>query len=69
MPNCEPIPVVSELKGKEYTEDNLNGVVAALKNVNSENVKRAINNSLWELVIDWCAESIKTESNCKRRIF
>lgn len=46
MPNCEPIPVVSELKGKEYTEDNLNGVVSALKNVNSDNVKRAINNSL-----------------------
>jgi len=46
MPNCEPIPVITELKGKEYTEDNLNGVVAALKNVNTENVKQAINNSL-----------------------
>ncbi|KAG4072667.1 hypothetical protein HA402_004756 [Bradysia odoriphaga] len=46
MPNCEPIPVVSELKGKQYTEDKLNGVVAALRNVSSENVKHAINNSL-----------------------
>ncbi|XP_037024784.1 lipoyltransferase 1, mitochondrial [Bradysia coprophila] len=46
MPNCEPIPVVSELKGKEYTEEKLNGVVAALRNVSSENVKHAINNSL-----------------------
>lgn len=46
MPNCEPIPVVSELKGKQYTEDNLNGIVSALKNVSSENVKQAINNSL-----------------------
>lgn len=46
VPNCEPIPVVSELKGKAYTEDNLNGIVSALKNVNSENVKMAINNSL-----------------------
>jgi lipoyltransferase 1 len=46
MPNCEPIPVVSELKGKAYTEDKLNGVVTALRNVSSENVKQAINNSL-----------------------
>lgn len=46
MPNCEPIPVVSELKGKEYSEDKLNGIVSALRNVSSENVKQAINNSL-----------------------
>jgi len=44
--NSEPIPVVSEMKGKAYTEDKLNRIVSALKNVNSENVKQAINNSL-----------------------
>lgn len=43
MPDCEPIPVVTDLKGKEYTEEKLNGVVSALKNVNTENVKQAIN--------------------------
>lgn len=46
MPNGEQIPVVTELRGKRYTEDKLNGVVLALKNVNSQNVKEAINNSL-----------------------
>lgn len=46
MPDCEPIPVITELKGKKYTEDNLNGVVSALKNVNTENVKQAMKNSL-----------------------
>ena len=45
LPNNEPIPVVSKLKGQEYTEDNLHGIIEALKGVKSENVKQAINNS------------------------
>lgn len=45
MPNSESIPVVSSLKGQAYSEDNLNGIVAALKGVSSENVKQAINSS------------------------
>lgn len=46
VPNAEPIPIVSTLKGKPYTEDNLNGIVGALKGVSTENVKHAINNHL-----------------------
>lgn len=42
IPNSEPIPVVSTLKGKPYTEDNLQGILAALKGVTTENVNYAM---------------------------
>ncbi|XP_063697080.1 lipoyl amidotransferase LIPT1, mitochondrial isoform X2 [Culicoides brevitarsis] len=35
IPNSEPIPVVSTLKGKPYTEDNLQGIIAALKDLST----------------------------------
>lgn len=44
--------MVSSLKGKQYNEDNLHNIVEALKGVSTDNVKHAMNNSLWELVID-----------------
>lgn len=50
-PGGEGIPVVSSLKGREYSDDNLNGIIAALKGVSAENVKLAMNN-LWSLTID-----------------
>uniref|UniRef100_A0A1B0GKE1 BPL/LPL catalytic domain-containing protein n=1 Tax=Lutzomyia longipalpis TaxID=7200 RepID=A0A1B0GKE1_LUTLO len=40
----EGIPVVSSLKGREYSDDNLNGIIVALKGVSAENVKLAMNN-------------------------
>lgn len=42
IPNSEPIPVVSTLKGTPYTEDNLQGIMAALKGVTRENVNYAM---------------------------
>lgn len=46
VPSYDSIPVVSTLKGKPYTEDNLNSIVMALKGVSSDNVKHAMNHSL-----------------------
>lgn len=42
IPNSDPIPVVSTMKGKPYTEDNLHGIIAALKGVTTENVNLAM---------------------------
>lgn len=46
MPSAEPIPVVSSLIGREYSEETMNGVIAALKSASTENVKLAMNSSL-----------------------
>lgn len=46
VPSYDSIPVVSALKRKPYTEDNLNSIVMALKGVSSDNVKHAMNHSL-----------------------
>lgn len=46
MPNAEPIPVVSSLMGREYSEETMNGVISALKSASTENVKLAMNSSL-----------------------
>lgn len=42
MPNTDPIPVVSTMKGKPYNEDNFHGIVAALKGVSTANVEHAM---------------------------
>ncbi|XP_016985324.1 lipoyltransferase 1, mitochondrial [Drosophila rhopaloa] len=39
------VPVVTPLQGKPYNEENLNGIVGALKLVSASNVKQAINGS------------------------
>lgn len=46
VPNAESIPVVTSLKGKPYTEENICTIAAALKGVSTEDVKHAINHSL-----------------------
>lgn len=46
LPNYEPIPVVTSLKGKPYTEDNLGYIITALKGVSTDNVRHVMNNSL-----------------------
>ncbi|XP_055908993.1 lipoyltransferase 1, mitochondrial [Eupeodes corollae] len=43
MPTNEAVPIVSELQGKPYNEDNLQGILGALKMVSTENVKQAMN--------------------------
>ncbi|XP_059608516.1 lipoyltransferase 1, mitochondrial isoform X2 [Phlebotomus argentipes] len=40
----DALPVVSSLKGREYSEENMSGIIAALKGVSAENVKLAMNN-------------------------
>ncbi|XP_016947273.1 lipoyltransferase 1, mitochondrial [Drosophila biarmipes] len=39
------VPVVTPLQGKPYNEENLNGILGALKLVSASNVKQAINGS------------------------
>ncbi|XP_020798318.1 lipoyltransferase 1, mitochondrial [Drosophila serrata] len=44
LPQSEQlVPVVTPLQGKPYNEENLNGILGALKLVNASNVKQAIN--------------------------
>jgi len=43
MPNSERVPVVSALQHQPYNENNLNGIISALKLVSTDNVKQAIN--------------------------
>lgn len=43
--STDAFPVVSSLKGKPYTEDNLSGIIDALKGVSTDNVRQAINGS------------------------
>ncbi|XP_055855040.1 lipoyltransferase 1, mitochondrial [Episyrphus balteatus] len=43
MPTNEVVPIVSELKDKPYNEDNLQGIIGALKMVSTDNVKQAMN--------------------------
>lgn len=46
MPNDnEPIPVVTTMKGKPYSEDNLHGIVAALKGASTASVEHAMANT------------------------
>lgn len=42
MPNSERVPVVSGLHQQPYNENNLNGIIGALKLVSTDNVKQAI---------------------------
>uniref|UniRef100_U5ERZ9 Putative lipoate-protein ligase a n=1 Tax=Corethrella appendiculata TaxID=1370023 RepID=U5ERZ9_9DIPT len=42
LPNSEPIPVVSSVKCQPYNEDNLSGIVEALKGASTANVKYAM---------------------------
>ncbi|KRF99089.1 uncharacterized protein Dwil_GK17909, isoform D [Drosophila willistoni] len=47
LPQSEQrVPVVTPLQGKAYNEQNLNGIVAALKLVSTSNVKQAMNGSV-----------------------
>ncbi|SPP74728.1 lipoyltransferase 1, mitochondrial [Drosophila guanche] len=41
----ETVPVVTPLQGKAYNEQNLNGIMGALKLVSASNVKQAMNGS------------------------
>lgn len=43
MPNSGRVPVVSALLHQPYNENNLNGILGALKLVSTDNVKQAIN--------------------------
>lgn len=43
MPTGERLPIVSQLQNKPYNENNLNGIIGALKLVSTDNVKQAIN--------------------------
>ena len=43
MPSSERVPVVSALHQQPYNENNLNGIISALKLVSTDNVKQAIN--------------------------
>ncbi|XP_055372610.1 lipoyltransferase 1, mitochondrial-like [Condylostylus longicornis] len=43
LPKTEPIPVVSSLLSKPYSEENLHQIINALKLVSTANVKQAIN--------------------------
>ncbi|XP_017049479.1 lipoyltransferase 1, mitochondrial [Drosophila ficusphila] len=46
LPESEQlVPVVTPLQGKPYNEENLNGILGALKLVKASNVKQAINGS------------------------
>lgn len=49
MPNADPIPVVTTMKGKPYTEDHFHGIVAALKGASTANVEHAM--GLWKFVL------------------
>ncbi|KAH8331503.1 hypothetical protein KR074_004571 [Drosophila pseudoananassae] len=47
LPQSEQVvPVVTPLQGKPYNEENLNGIIGALKLVNASNVKQAMNGSV-----------------------
>ncbi|KAH8372807.1 hypothetical protein KR009_005168 [Drosophila setifemur] len=47
LPQSEQlVPVVTPLQGKPYNEENLNGILGALKLVNASNVKQAMNGSV-----------------------
>lgn len=46
VPNGEPIPIVSALRGQEYMEDSFGGIVDALKQASTENVKQAMGSGL-----------------------
>jgi lipoyltransferase 1 len=46
VPNGEPIPIVSSLKGKPYMEDSFDGIIGALKQASSEDVKHAMGSGL-----------------------
>lgn len=43
MPSNEVVPIVCELKDKPYNEENLQGIIGALKMVSTDNVKQAMN--------------------------
>lgn len=40
---ADEFAVVTSLKGQAYTEDNLNGILGALKGVSTAHVRQAIN--------------------------
>lgn len=42
MPNNEIIPIVSSLKGMEYSNNSLEGIVNALKGASTMNVEHAM---------------------------
>lgn len=42
---ADEFPVVTTLKGQAYSEDNMSGILDALKGVSTENVRQAINGS------------------------
>lgn len=42
MPNTEPIPVVSTMKGRPYSEDVFHGIVTALKGASTASVEHAM---------------------------
>ncbi|KAH8277651.1 hypothetical protein KR018_003047 [Drosophila ironensis] len=44
--NEQLVPVVTPLQGKPFNEENLNGIIGALKLVNASNVKQAMNGSV-----------------------
>lgn len=47
VPNCEtPIPVISSLRGRPYTEENLANIAVALNGVCIDSVKNALDHSL-----------------------
>jgi lipoyltransferase 1 len=46
VPNGDPIPIVSSLRGQAYMEDAFSGIVDALKQASSENIKQAIGSGL-----------------------
>lgn len=49
LPNQEPIPVVTSMKGQPYTEDNFHGIVTALKGASTQNVEHAM--GFWKFVL------------------
>lgn len=47
LPQSEqPVPVVTPLQGQAYNEQNLNGIIEALKLVSTSNVQQAMNGSV-----------------------
>lgn len=47
LPQSEqPVPVVTPLQGQAYNEQNLKGIIDALKLVSTSNVQQAMNGSV-----------------------
>lgn len=47
LPQSEQlVPVVTPLQGQAYNEQNLNGIIEALKLVSTSNVQQAMNGSV-----------------------